>query len=74
MSCVHLDFGDVCGVFQNGPFRSIQPEAVRALDGDVGINVSLLYSISAGRVLKRNMKKSSRMNMRVGISRIHRFV
>lgn len=34
--------------FQIGLFRLIQPEAVRAQDGDIGINVSLSYSISSG--------------------------
>ncbi|XP_045903065.1 protocadherin Fat 4-like isoform X1 [Micropterus dolomieu] len=30
-----------------GAFRTIEPEAIRAQDGDTGINVSLTYSISA---------------------------
>ncbi|XP_054866126.1 cadherin-23 [Amphiprion ocellaris] len=32
---------------QAGPFDSIQPEAIKAQDGDTGINVASTYSISA---------------------------
>ncbi|XP_032372416.1 protocadherin-16 [Etheostoma spectabile] len=32
---------------QEGPFRTVEPEAIKAQDGDVGINVTLTYSISA---------------------------
>ncbi|XP_034740142.1 protocadherin Fat 4 [Etheostoma cragini] len=32
---------------QDGPFRTVEPEAIKAQDGDVGINVTLTYSISA---------------------------
>ncbi|CAK6976329.1 protocadherin Fat 4-like [Scomber scombrus] len=32
---------------QVGVFRTIQPEAIKALDGDTGINMTLTYSISA---------------------------
>lgn len=39
----------VCYIFQIGAFRTIEPEAIRAQDGDTGINVSLTYSISAGK-------------------------
>ncbi|XP_068583517.1 protocadherin Fat 4 [Cebidichthys violaceus] len=30
-----------------GPFRTIEPEAIKAQDGDIGINMTLAYSISA---------------------------
>ncbi|XP_022623411.1 cadherin-5-like [Seriola dumerili] len=33
---------------QVGLFRTIQPEAIKAHDGDKGLNVTLTYSISAG--------------------------
>ncbi|KAI3353561.1 hypothetical protein L3Q82_020081 [Scortum barcoo] len=32
---------------QVGPFRTIEPEEIKAQDGDTGINVALSYSISA---------------------------
>ncbi|KAJ8002135.1 hypothetical protein DPEC_G00176680 [Dallia pectoralis] len=32
---------------QKGPFLSIQPEAIHAQDGDTGIDVAILYTISA---------------------------
>ncbi|XP_042370984.1 cadherin-23-like, partial [Plectropomus leopardus] len=32
---------------QAGPFRTIEPEAIKAQDGDTGINMTLAYSISA---------------------------
>nr|XP_033478927.1 protocadherin Fat 4 [Epinephelus lanceolatus] len=32
---------------QAGPFRTIEPEAIKAQDGDTGINMALTYSISA---------------------------
>lgn len=38
-----------CVVFQIGMFRLTRPEMIKAQDGDVGINVSLSYSISAGK-------------------------
>ncbi|XP_030290590.1 cadherin EGF LAG seven-pass G-type receptor 2-like [Sparus aurata] len=31
---------------QDGPFQTIEPEAIKAQDGDTGINVALIYSIS----------------------------
>ncbi|KAM8771996.1 cadherin EGF LAG seven-pass G-type receptor 1-like [Acanthopagrus schlegelii] len=31
---------------QDGPFPTIEPEAIKAQDGDTGINVALIYSIS----------------------------
>ncbi|XP_030290603.1 cadherin EGF LAG seven-pass G-type receptor 2-like [Sparus aurata] len=31
---------------QGGPFPTIEPEAIKAQDGDTGINVALIYSIS----------------------------
>ena len=35
--------------FQDGPFPTIEPEAIKAQDGDTGINVALIYSISEGK-------------------------
>lgn len=35
-------------VFQVGSFHTIEPEAIKAQDGDTGINMTLTYSISAG--------------------------
>lgn len=35
--------------FQVGSFRVIEPEAIKAQDGDRGINMTLTYSISAGK-------------------------
>lgn len=35
--------------FQVGSFRAIEPEAIQAQDGDSGINMTLTYSISAGK-------------------------
>nr|XP_046231654.1 cadherin-23 isoform X2 [Scatophagus argus] len=32
---------------QTGTFRAIEPEAIKAQDGDLGINITLSYSISA---------------------------
>eukprot|EP00063_Salmo_salar_P053106 XP_014027941.1 PREDICTED: protocadherin Fat 4-like [Salmo salar] len=32
---------------QTGPFLTIQPEAIKAQDGDTGINVAIVYSISS---------------------------
>ncbi|XP_030282168.1 cadherin-23-like [Sparus aurata] len=31
---------------QDGPFPTIEPEAIKAQDGDIGINMALIYSIS----------------------------
>lgn len=35
--------------FQVGAFRAIEPEAIRAQDGDSGINTTVTYSISSGK-------------------------
>lgn len=35
--------------FQDGAFRAIEPEAIRAQDGDSGINTPVTYSISSGK-------------------------
>ncbi|KAL1006109.1 hypothetical protein UPYG_G00067980 [Umbra pygmaea] len=32
---------------QEGPFQSIQPEAIKAQDGDTGINVAVVYAITS---------------------------
>lgn len=35
--------------FQDGAFRAVEPEAIRAQDGDSGINMNVTYSISSGK-------------------------
>ncbi len=35
--------------FKIGTFRAIEPEAIKAQDGDTGIDMTLNYSISEGR-------------------------
>lgn len=35
--------------FQVGAFRAIEPEAIRAQDGDSGINMAVTYSIGSGK-------------------------
>lgn len=42
-------------MFQIGLFRAIEPEAIKARDGDVGINVNVTYSISAGTNFSRRL-------------------
>lgn len=35
--------------FQDGAFRAVEPEAIRAQDGDSGINMAVTYGISSGK-------------------------
>lgn len=44
-----VSFKFLCFVNQAGVFRTIQPEAIQAQDGDTGINMTLTYSITSGK-------------------------
>lgn len=43
-------------IFQAGTFQTIQPEAIKAQDGDTGISTALIYSISTGEECSFSLK------------------
>lgn len=49
ISVFKLDLVNFFIFFQAGLFHDIQPEPIKAQDGDTGINVTVTYSITGGK-------------------------
>lgn len=55
---------------QEGSFRLIEPEAIKAQDGDRGIDMTLNYSISAGKQQQMKASNSTLRHRRTKVKNI----